>query len=124
MTEGDLRTIRKRGRREENGMFSSMKRLGIATLVAVALGAACVTGASASSMPADGTFTTASILSFDLVRSAGGNEEPAPLPICRLREHQRAVPPDDEDFEVGALAHEDHGCGVADPLHGGSLRDP
>jgi hypothetical protein len=56
-------------------MFSTVKRLGIAALVAVVLGAVCVTGASASPpMPASGTFTTASILSFDLVRSAGGND--------------------------------------------------
>jgi hypothetical protein len=54
--------------------MSSMKRLGIAAVVAVVLGAVCVNGASASSMPASGTFTTASLISFDLVRSAGGND--------------------------------------------------
>ena len=56
-------------------MFSTVKRLGIAALVAVAVGAASVTGAAASPpMPASGTVTTASLLSFDLVRSAGGND--------------------------------------------------
>jgi hypothetical protein len=57
-------------------MFGTIKRRGVAVgLVAVVLGAACATGASAAPpTPASGTFTTASILSFDLVRSSGGNE--------------------------------------------------
>jgi hypothetical protein len=69
------RTIGSEAREKEEGMFCTMKRLGIAACVAVALGATCVAGASASlPMSASGTFTTASILNFDLIRSADGNE--------------------------------------------------
>jgi hypothetical protein len=42
--------------------------------VAVVFAGACVTGASASPTAASGTFATASIVSFDLVRSADGND--------------------------------------------------
>jgi hypothetical protein len=75
MTEGARGTIKNEAREKEEGVFSTIKRLGITAVIAVVLGAACVTGASATSpTPASGTFTTASILSFDLVRSAGGND--------------------------------------------------
>ena len=40
------------------------------------------------------------------------------------REIERRIPAQDEDVQLGAVAHEDHRGGIADRLHGGSLRGP
>lgn len=39
-------------------------------------------------------------------------------------EDERGIAPEDEHVEIGTVAHEDHRGGIADPLHGGSLRGP